>query len=119
LSSVAGDLYHLRDNREFRRLPGFNYSRAEPLVSIDRRGATELVRTNNDAAVHSTIQRILSEDRKTCGSHRVELLRVQFHQDLPHIARGPAMAASVTDRLWDASDLVSLLEAEEREERAA
>jgi len=37
LSSVAGDLYHLRDNREFRRLPGFNYSRAEPLVSIDRR----------------------------------------------------------------------------------
>jgi len=31
----------------------------------------------------------------------------------------PAMAASVTDRLWDASDLVSLLEAEEREERAA
>ena len=31
----------------------------------------------------------------------------------------PAMAAGVTDRLWDASDLVGLLEAEEREQRAA
>ncbi len=31
----------------------------------------------------------------------------------------PAMAAGVTDRLWDASDLVGLLEAEERAERAA
>jgi len=27
----------------------------------------------------------------------------------------PAMAAGVTDRLWDVSDLVALLEAEERE----
>jgi hypothetical protein len=26
----------------------------------------------------------------------------------------PAMAASVTDRLWDVSDLVALLETEER-----
>jgi hypothetical protein len=31
----------------------------------------------------------------------------------------PAMAAGVTDHLWDASDLVSLLEAEEIAERAA
>jgi IS1 family transposase len=31
----------------------------------------------------------------------------------------PAMAAGVTDRLWDAGDLVSLLESEERAERAA
>jgi hypothetical protein len=32
----------------------------------------------------------------------------------------PAMAAGVTDRLWDVPDLVALLEAEEREaERAA
>jgi IS1 family transposase len=31
----------------------------------------------------------------------------------------PAMAAGVTDRLWDASDLVGLLEAEEMAERAA
>jgi IS1 family transposase len=31
----------------------------------------------------------------------------------------PAMAAGVTDRLWDAGDLVGLLEAEERVERAA
>jgi hypothetical protein len=29
------------------------------------------------------------------------------------------MAAGVTDHLWDASDLVGLLEAEERAERAA
>ena len=32
----------------------------------------------------------------------------------------PAMAAGVTDRLWDVSDLVALLEAQEREaERGA
>jgi hypothetical protein len=31
----------------------------------------------------------------------------------------PAMAAGVTDHLWSASDLVSLLEAEERAKRAA
>jgi hypothetical protein len=31
----------------------------------------------------------------------------------------PAIAAGVTDHLWDASDLVGLLEAEERPERAA
>ena len=31
----------------------------------------------------------------------------------------PAMAAGVTDHLWDAGDLVSLLEAEEMAERAA
>ena len=31
----------------------------------------------------------------------------------------PAMAAGVTDRLWDAGDLVSLLECEEKVERAA
>jgi hypothetical protein len=31
----------------------------------------------------------------------------------------PAMAAGVTDRLWDAGDLVSLLESEERTKRAA
>jgi len=30
----------------------------------------------------------------------------------------PAMAAGVTDHLWDAGDLVSLLEAQERAERA-
>jgi len=31
----------------------------------------------------------------------------------------PAMAAGVTDHLWDAGELVGLLEAEERAERAA
>jgi len=31
----------------------------------------------------------------------------------------PAMAARVTDRPWDAGDLVGLLEAEERAERTA
>jgi hypothetical protein len=31
----------------------------------------------------------------------------------------PAMAAGDTDRLWDAGDLVSLLECEEKAERAA
>jgi hypothetical protein len=31
----------------------------------------------------------------------------------------PAMAAGVTDHLWDASELVSLLEAEEVEKSAA
>jgi N-acyl homoserine lactone hydrolase len=33
---LAGDLYHTRDNRKFRRVPGFNYGRAETLASIDR-----------------------------------------------------------------------------------
>jgi glyoxylase-like metal-dependent hydrolase (beta-lactamase superfamily II) len=33
---LSGDLYHLRDNRKFRRIPDFNSSRAETLASIDR-----------------------------------------------------------------------------------
>jgi N-acyl homoserine lactone hydrolase len=33
---LSGDLYHLRDNRKFRRIPTFNSSRAETLASIDR-----------------------------------------------------------------------------------
>jgi len=33
---LSGDLYHLRDNRKFRRVPTFNFSRAETLASIDR-----------------------------------------------------------------------------------
>jgi glyoxylase-like metal-dependent hydrolase (beta-lactamase superfamily II) len=33
---LSGDLYHLADNRKFRRIPGFNFSRADTLASIDR-----------------------------------------------------------------------------------
>lgn len=33
---LSGDLYHLRDNRQFRRIPGFNHDRAATLASIDR-----------------------------------------------------------------------------------
>jgi glyoxylase-like metal-dependent hydrolase (beta-lactamase superfamily II) len=33
---LSGDLYHMRDNRKFRRVPTFNSSRAETLASIDR-----------------------------------------------------------------------------------
>lgn len=42
---------------------------------------------------------------------------VKIHRSL---RMSPAMAAGVTDRLWEVSDLVALLEAEERRlERAA
>jgi len=33
---LSGDLYHTRDNRKYRRVPGFNYERADTLASIDR-----------------------------------------------------------------------------------
>jgi glyoxylase-like metal-dependent hydrolase (beta-lactamase superfamily II) len=33
---LSGDLYHLRENRQFRRMPVFNYDRADTLASIDR-----------------------------------------------------------------------------------
>ncbi len=33
---LSGDLYHLVDNRTFKRVPGFNFSRADTLASIDR-----------------------------------------------------------------------------------
>jgi N-acyl homoserine lactone hydrolase len=33
---LSGDLYHLRDNRAHRRVPGINYERADTLASIDR-----------------------------------------------------------------------------------
>lgn len=33
---LSGDLYHLRENREFRRMPVFNYDRADTLASFDR-----------------------------------------------------------------------------------
>ena len=41
------------------------------------------------------------------------LLRVQLHQDSPHLRISPAQAAGVVDRLMDVSDLVEMLEAEE------
>jgi hypothetical protein len=41
---------------------------------------------------------------------------IKIHRTLRVTA---AMAAGVTDRLWDAGDLLGLLEAEEREQRAA
>jgi glyoxylase-like metal-dependent hydrolase (beta-lactamase superfamily II) len=33
---LSGDLYHTRDNRKYRRVPAFNYERADTLASIDR-----------------------------------------------------------------------------------
>lgn len=33
---LSGDLYHLRDNRKFRRMPVFNHDRADTLASFDR-----------------------------------------------------------------------------------
>jgi N-acyl homoserine lactone hydrolase len=33
---LSGDLYHLRSNRQFRRVPVFNASRADTLASMDR-----------------------------------------------------------------------------------
>lgn len=33
---LSGDLYHLRDNRKFRRMPVFNFDRADTLASFDR-----------------------------------------------------------------------------------
>lgn len=33
---LSGDLYHTRDNRTFRRVPGINHERADTLASFDR-----------------------------------------------------------------------------------
>jgi glyoxylase-like metal-dependent hydrolase (beta-lactamase superfamily II) len=33
---LSGDLYHTRDNRKYRRVPTFNFERADTLASIDR-----------------------------------------------------------------------------------
>jgi glyoxylase-like metal-dependent hydrolase (beta-lactamase superfamily II) len=33
---LSGDLYHLRDNRKYRRIPAINFERADTLASIDR-----------------------------------------------------------------------------------
>jgi N-acyl homoserine lactone hydrolase len=33
---LGGDLYHMRTDREFRRVPVFNTSRADTLASYDR-----------------------------------------------------------------------------------
>jgi glyoxylase-like metal-dependent hydrolase (beta-lactamase superfamily II) len=33
---LSGDLYHLRDNRKYRRMPAFNTQRADTLASMDR-----------------------------------------------------------------------------------
>lgn len=33
---LSGDLYHIRENRQHARVPGFNYSRADTLASINR-----------------------------------------------------------------------------------
>lgn len=33
---LSGDLYHLRDNRRYHRVPGGNFSRADTLASFNR-----------------------------------------------------------------------------------
>jgi glyoxylase-like metal-dependent hydrolase (beta-lactamase superfamily II) len=33
---LSGDLYHTHENRTLRRVPGFNYERADTLASMDR-----------------------------------------------------------------------------------
>ena len=33
---LSGDLYHTHENRTFKRVPGFNYERADTLASMDR-----------------------------------------------------------------------------------
>jgi N-acyl homoserine lactone hydrolase len=48
---ISGDLYHLRDNYRFRRVPPFNVSRADSLASIDRIN-TILKNTKGRLVVH-------------------------------------------------------------------
>jgi N-acyl homoserine lactone hydrolase len=48
---ISGDLYHLRDNYRFRRVPPFNVSRADTLASIDRIN-TILKNTRGRLVVH-------------------------------------------------------------------
>jgi N-acyl homoserine lactone hydrolase len=43
---LSGDLYHLRENRDHRRVPDFNYNRADTLASMDR---IEKIVTNTKA----------------------------------------------------------------------
>ena len=55
-------------------------------------------------------------------NHAAAVALYYFSYNLIRIHRSlrvtPAMAAGVTDRLWDVSDLVALLEAEEQAKRA-
>ena len=51
--------------------------------------------------------------------HSIHYLHYNFCRIHQTLRVTPAMAAGVTDHLWDAGDLVGLLEAEEMAERAA
>ena len=74
----------------------------------------------DESALHAPYERIQQENREPFRRSCARLLRIQLHQDSPDGTRTPAMAAGVTDRLWEVSDLVALIEAEERGlERAA
>ncbi len=48
---ISGDLYHVRDNYRFRRVPAFNFERADTLASIDRIN-TILKNTKGRLVVH-------------------------------------------------------------------
>ena len=48
---ISGDLYHVRDNYRFRRVPAFNVERADTLASIDRIN-TILKNTRGRLVVH-------------------------------------------------------------------
>ena len=48
---ISGDLFHLRDNYRYRRVPPFNVERADTLASIDRIG-TILKNTKGRLVVH-------------------------------------------------------------------
>jgi hypothetical protein len=55
------------------------------------------------------VERLQPEDREPHGRRRDQLLCVQLHQIHRTLRVSPAMAAGVTNRLLDVSDLVNLL----------
>jgi hypothetical protein len=80
-----------------------------------------LVGPHLHAALHAVVERIQPQSRESCGCDCPQLFRLQLIKIHRTLRMSPAMAAGVTDRLWDVNDVVALWEAYEqrRAERAA
>ncbi len=74
------------------------------------RGAPEPHNANEHARLHAAHERLLEEDRQPLSFHRAALHVLQLRADSPNAQDHPAMAAGVTDKLWDIADMVALLD---------
>ena len=70
--------------------------------------AAKFDRAHDEQALHATYEWLHKEDREPAASVALGYFAYNFMKIHRTLRTSPAMAAGVTDRLWEVSDLVAL-----------